>query len=120
MKTQQLTNVVLPYFAGFAEKNLTKITENFHPNIVLSDWNGTWESVTKVSETIKKMIAENDIYIFPSSLHFSYLSSHSANVICVLDLWVNEKTRLDVVDVISLMEISDSNWMITKVEAYKK
>jgi hypothetical protein len=119
MNTSEITNIVLNYFSGFAERNIDTISKNFADNITLQDWEGRWENYSGVKEAILSAINHTDsLVIIPKDIQVSIYGPTSVAT-CRIDIIINGKTTLKVVDIITLYN-DFGGLVITNIDAYKQ
>jgi hypothetical protein len=106
-------NKLTSYFAGFAAKDLTQISENFSEDVFLADWVGSWSGKEEVKNAIQDII-KNDIFIVPEKFYFSY-DGDGIVVTCFIDIYINNE-RLKVVDIVKMTDEGE----IKSINAYKR
>lgn len=98
------------YFEAFSHKDLDTLALMFHEDVSLRDWEISAEGIDDVLTANKKIFdAVESIQVTPSALYSDY-----DVVIAELDILVNGKEKLLVVDVIAF-----ENDLIKSVRAYK-
>lgn len=116
----KITNLVLDYFAGFAKKDIQQVSRNFSEHIVLSDWNGQWESRESVKNAIRNIFNDVDsIIIVPTCINVN-LQGNTAVATCSIEILLNSKESIKVVDLIHFYNDALSGWLINKIDAYKQ
>jgi len=119
MNKIEIINIVLGYFSGFAERNVETVAKNFSDYIILDDWEGRWETKKDVKDAITSVFSNSDsLLIIPKDIQVS-VNGPKAVATCRIDIIVNNKITLKVVDVITLHD-DFTGWFITNIDAYKQ
>ena len=121
MLTQRISDVILPYFAGFKNKDVCKITTNFSDDIVLIDWTGSWVSRMHVGSAIQSIVEKNDIEIIPRQIYESSKGASDVIVTCLIDIVIDQGDPIRVVDLITVTGgMYGGAWKISKIDAFKQ
>lgn len=119
MNKTEITNVILSYFSGFAERNVETVSKNFADHVILQDWEGKWESKESVKEAIQSVFLNTkSLVIIPKDIQVS-VHGHRAIATCRIDIIINNNITMKVVDVITLHN-DFTGWLITNIDAYKQ
>jgi hypothetical protein len=121
MRHQQLTNVILNYFAGFSTKDIEKVSRHFGETVTLQDWSIYRSGKEDVMDVIKEEIFEkvDKIDIFPRSIYFSQENNSTAIAACQIDIVINGEPPIQVIDLIEVVE-NGVGYQITRIDAYKR
>ena len=105
----------LEYFKYFKQGNICELSEMYHENIRLIDWNGEWSSKKEVLEMNESLFNDNKISVYVEDVQvgMSPAGFPSDRVYCKIKIKVNDDT-LKVMDVIDF----DEEGKIIKIEAY--
>jgi hypothetical protein len=99
------------YFLFFSKKNINKLKNTFHKNIILKDWEGIYKGFTAV---IKKY---NSIFLNSKKIKIKIINIiQKNNIFCVkFKIFINYNSKpIEVIDLITI-----NNNKIKKIEAYK-
>jgi len=107
-------NTITSYFAGFAAKNIEKISEKFSPLIELSDWVGAWKGKEEVKAAIEINL-KMDIVIVLEKLYFSHDEDETVAT-CMIDIYIDKELH----KVVDLITLSKTTGLITTINAYKR
>ena len=125
---QNVTNIILEYFSGFAHKSIKTVMANLSGDVVLRDWVGYWEGDNDVSDAIQSIFDNVDsIIIVPTTISISDSTasnglSTTVKATCLIDIIItldNEVETIKAVDIITLRS-NGSPWLITEIDAYKQ
>jgi hypothetical protein len=109
--SDHLKQSALDYFKSFSEKNIAKISEMFSEDINLQDWeilaSGKADVLTANREIFDSVAS---IKVMPQRLF-----SEGATVVAELEITIDSKTKLSVVDVLDF----NDNGLISNIRAYK-
>jgi hypothetical protein len=111
---QKYNNIILSYFAGFGTNNTSQISENFHIEVVLSDWIDTWVGRDDVVEAIRELLNKVSIIIVPEKIFWSQ-DDDGIVATCMIDIHAGN-VHDKVVDVIEMTH----EGTIKKITAYKQ
>lgn len=105
----------LEYFKLFEEGNDIGLSEIYHENIHLIDWNGEWKSKSEVLRMNRELFEDSTISVYVEDVQvgMSPAGFPSDRVYCKIKIKVNDDT-LKVMDVIDF----DEERKIIKIEAY--
>lgn len=96
------------YFEALNEQNLEYLSQLYHPNIELYDWNGSWMD--------KPVVLQMNEELFEAGLEFELEFSNQVGRITYNHILIhNGDETMKVLDVIYW----DEDFKIKKIEAYK-
>lgn len=114
MNNQRHLNTVLSYFSGFGSNNISQISRDFTPDVMLIDWIDTWTGKPEVTEAIQSLLDKVSIIIVPEKI---FWSTDDTGIIatCMIDIYAGN-SHDKVVDIIHLSHTGN----IISITAYKQ
>lgn len=111
MKKIKINNLILQYFKAFNSKNLSLLEKMFSKNIILKDWERISKGRVMVLEENKKIF--KNVISIKCKIKKKFFIQNIA--ICVLQIYINKKEKLDVVDIIEFNKKNE----ISRITAFK-
>ena len=104
-------NLLRKYFYFFSKKDITNLSNLFHPKIKLVDWEIYSEGIDEVIKS------NNNIFSSVDTIKVEVLDilNRGLSYFCVIEITINNTQKLDVIDIIEFDEYSK----IISIRAYK-